>query len=77
MKSFVALFLPVLALAAPHALDTSAAPPSFKINKVISGGSGCPQGSIDVEWTNNAILPICTPSPPSSSFTMQYHVMSN
>lgn len=68
MKPLLALSLPALALSAPLLADRdAAAPPSFKINKVISGGSGCPQGSIDVDWTNNGILPICTSSPPSLS----------
>ncbi|KAL1612766.1 hypothetical protein SLS60_000995 [Paraconiothyrium brasiliense] len=58
MKSLIALSLPALALSAPLVADTSSAPPAFKINKVISGGSGCPQGSIDIDWTNNGILPI-------------------
>lgn len=38
--------------------QTDAAPPAFKITNVISGGSGCPQGSIDINWTDNRILPI-------------------
>ncbi|KAF2450651.1 hypothetical protein P171DRAFT_516486 [Karstenula rhodostoma CBS 690.94] len=58
MKSLVAFSLPLLALSAPLKRDASSAPPSFRINKVVSGGSGCPQGSIDVNWTNNGILPI-------------------
>lgn len=40
--------------------DSAAAPPSFKIANVVSGGSGCPQGSIDINWTNQAVLPIRT-----------------
>jgi hypothetical protein len=63
MKSFIALSFPLLALSSPLTPNAAAAPPSFKINKVVSGGSGCPQGSIDVDWTNNGILPICTSSP--------------
>ncbi|KAF1971559.1 hypothetical protein BU23DRAFT_509645 [Bimuria novae-zelandiae CBS 107.79] len=58
MKSFIALSLPLLALSAPTSQDNTSAPPAFGINKVISGGSGCPQGSIDINWTNNGILPI-------------------
>ncbi|XPS79929.1 hypothetical protein M3J07_011920 [Ascochyta lentis] len=52
--------LPVLSLTAlASALpQTTSAPPSFKITNVISGGTGCPQGSIDVNWTDNKILPI-------------------
>ena len=68
MKSLLALSLPVLALAAPHSpRDSAASPPSFKINRVVSGGSGCPQGSIDINWTNNGILPICMSALPSPS----------
>src|SRR5690242_10768405 len=38
---------------------TSTPPPSFNITNVVVGGTGCPQGSIDVRWTDSAILPIC------------------
>lgn len=34
-------------------------PPSFKITNVVSGGTGCPQGSIDLHWTDSKVLPIC------------------
>ncbi|KAJ4338492.1 hypothetical protein N0V95_008029 [Ascochyta clinopodiicola] len=52
--------LPVLGLTAlASALpQTASPPPSFKITNVISGGTGCPRGSIDVNWTDNKILPI-------------------
>ena len=61
MKSFVALSLPLLALSAPTTVERdSSSPSSYKINKVVYGGSGCPQGSLDINWTNNGILPICT-----------------
>ncbi|KAH9880861.1 hypothetical protein IAQ61_001155 [Plenodomus lingam] len=51
--------LPTLALAAiTLASPTNIAPPAFKITNVISGGSGCPQGSIEVSWTDSRILPI-------------------
>lgn len=55
--------LPTLALAATALANpipdvVAAAPPSFKIAKVISGGSGCPQGSIDIDYTDSKILPI-------------------
>ncbi|KAH7391112.1 hypothetical protein DE146DRAFT_155845 [Phaeosphaeria sp. MPI-PUGE-AT-0046c] len=36
----------------------SVAPSSFKIANVVSGGSGCPQGSIDIDWTDQKVLPI-------------------
>ncbi|KAL6706441.1 hypothetical protein ACN47E_005547 [Coniothyrium glycines] len=53
--TFTTLALAALSTALPQA---SPAPPSFKIKNVISGGSGCPQGSIDIDWTDNKILPI-------------------
>ena len=37
----------------------AAAPPAFKIVNVVSGGTGCPQGSIEVNWTDERVLPIC------------------
>ncbi|EMD59563.1 hypothetical protein GGP41_004399 [Bipolaris sorokiniana] len=48
------LVLAAVAAAAP----TYQAPDSFKIKSVVSGGSGCPQGSIDIDWTEQGILPI-------------------
>ena len=57
MKSLVGLALPVLAASAVVERDN--APPAFKLNNVIYGGSGCPQGSIDIKWTDSGILPIC------------------
>lgn len=59
MKSFVALALPLLAIASPVPGDIAAAPPAFKINGVIHGGTGCPQGTLDIGYSNNGILPIC------------------
>jgi hypothetical protein len=53
--TLTALALAAVTVAAP----TNQAPDSFKITKVVSGGSGCPQGSIDINWTDNGILPIC------------------
>ena len=53
------LVLAAVAAAAP----TYQAPDSFKIKSVVSGGSGCPQGSIDIDWTEQGILPICMSSP--------------
>ncbi|KAI8933768.1 hypothetical protein NX059_009480 [Plenodomus lindquistii] len=51
--------LPTLALLSTTlAAPTTIAPPAFKITKVISGGSGCPQDSIDISWTDSRILPI-------------------
>lgn len=64
--------LPFLVLAATSiAAPQNAAPPSFRIKNVISGGSGCPQGSIDVSWTDSKVLPICTSpslSPPPQTY---------
>ncbi|PVH91678.1 hypothetical protein DM02DRAFT_331158 [Periconia macrospinosa] len=60
MKSttaFASLALAGAALASPIP-EAAAAPSSFKINGVISGGSGCPQGSINVDYNNQGILPI-------------------
>lgn len=56
------LALPILTVAAvASALPQTAStpPPSFKITNVVSGGTGCPQGSIDVNWTDDKVLPIC------------------
>ncbi|KAJ4366411.1 hypothetical protein N0V83_008047 [Neocucurbitaria cava] len=55
--TFTALALAALSLASPVP-DTTSAPLTFKITSVASGGSGCPQGSIDINWTDNRILPI-------------------
>lgn len=55
--TFTALALAALSLATP--VPEAAAPASFKIQGVVSGGSGCPQGSIDIDYTDSKILPIC------------------
>ncbi|KAH7138597.1 hypothetical protein B0J11DRAFT_20568 [Dendryphion nanum] len=55
--TFTALALAAVALATPIP-ESDFAPPSFKIADVISGGSGCPQGSIDVDFTDSSVLPI-------------------
>jgi len=61
--------LTTLALAAATiAAPTYQAPDSFKIKSVVSGGSGCPQGSIDINWTENGIMPICKPLPRHTPF---------
>jgi hypothetical protein len=53
------LALAASSLATP--IQTSSETPSaFNITSVVSGGPGCPQGSIDINWTDNRILPICT-----------------
>lgn len=57
--SFTALALATLSLASPVPETAAVAPASFKITNVVSGGSGCPQGSIDVDFTDSKILPIC------------------
>lgn len=61
MKSFL-LNLVLASAAAALPQTTSTPPPSFNITEVVAGGTGCPQGSIDVKWTDDAILPICESS---------------
>ncbi|EAT81105.2 hypothetical protein SNOG_11397 [Parastagonospora nodorum SN15] len=56
--TFATLALAAASLANPVPTTSSDAPSSFKIVNVVSGGSGCPQGSIDVNWTDNKIFPI-------------------
>jgi hypothetical protein len=70
--TFTALALAALSLASPVPdVEAAAAPPSFKITKIISGGSGCPQGSIDIDHTDSKILPIRKISPfPLPSFSV-------
>ncbi|CAI6339345.1 unnamed protein product [Periconia digitata] len=61
MKSataFATIALAGAALASPVPDSVAAAPPAFKIDGVTYGGSGCPQGSINVEYTSQGILPI-------------------
>lgn len=58
--TFAALAFAALSLANPLPDAAPAtAPSSFKIAGVVSGGSGCPQGSIDIDYTDSRILPIC------------------
>lgn len=57
--TFSTLALAAAAFANPVPAD-SAAPSSVSIEGVVYGGSGCPQGSIDVTWTDKAVLPIST-----------------
>jgi hypothetical protein len=47
-----------IAFASPIPDAGSTAPSSFKIAKVAYGGSGCPQGSINVDFTDSRVLPI-------------------
>lgn len=56
--TFSAIALAAATLASPIPDAVAAAPPSFRIANVISGGSGCPQGSIDINFTDSKILPI-------------------
>ena len=60
MKSLVSsLLLIPLSLAAPTITERDVTPPSFKIGKVIYGGSGCPQGTLDVSVSSDSkILPL-------------------
>jgi hypothetical protein len=61
MKSILALTLATLAFSSPVPSPAQAAalsPPSFRIKNVVSGGSGCPQGSIDINFSDSTIMPI-------------------
>ena len=59
MKSILALTLASLTLATPlPASNAALAPPAFKIKNVVSGGSGCPQGSIDIIFSDSTLMPI-------------------
>ena len=49
----------VVAVSSALPQNLTAAPPAFKIVNVVSGGTGCPQGSIEVNWTDERVLPIC------------------
>lgn len=74
------LGLPILAVAAvASALPQSAStpPPSFKITNIVSGGTGCPQGSIDVKWTDEKVLPISKLSFHSLSRIQFYPIFSH
>jgi hypothetical protein len=57
--TFATLALAATSLANPVPDAVSSAPSSFKIVNVVSGGSGCPQGSIDINWSDNRVFPIC------------------
>ncbi|KAJ4375648.1 hypothetical protein N0V86_007181 [Didymella sp. IMI 355093] len=50
--------LAIAAVAAALPQTASTPPPSFNITNVVSGGTGCPRGSIDVQWTDDAVVPI-------------------
>jgi hypothetical protein len=52
------LALTAASLASPVPQAAASAPPVFKITNIVSGGSGCPQGSIDIDYSNSGILPI-------------------
>lgn len=60
MKYAFATTLAIAALssASPVSQARDDAPSGFKITNVVYGGSGCPQGSIDVDWTDSRVLPI-------------------
>ncbi len=59
--SLVTIALAALSFASPVP-DTTSTPPVFSINNVIHGGTGCPQGSIDIDWTNSKVCPIYFPA---------------
>ncbi|ORY15766.1 hypothetical protein BCR34DRAFT_477483 [Clohesyomyces aquaticus] len=48
----------VLANPVPETVAGATSPDTFKIAKVVYGGSGCPQGSINVDFTDSRVLPI-------------------
>lgn len=56
--TFASLALAALSLASPVPEAAVAAPPAFKIKNVVYGGSGCPQGSLDISFTDSKLLPI-------------------
>ncbi|KAF1914148.1 hypothetical protein BDU57DRAFT_500208 [Ampelomyces quisqualis] len=56
--TFATVALAAASLASPVPETASVAPSSFKITNVVSGGSGCPQGSIDINWSDNRVFPI-------------------
>ncbi|KAF2112184.1 hypothetical protein BDV96DRAFT_602631 [Lophiotrema nucula] len=56
--TFASLALVAAALASPLPDSVASVPSSYKISNIVSGGSGCPQGSIDVSYTDSTILPI-------------------
>lgn len=56
---FVLSVAAIIAVASALPQSLSTPPPSFKITSVVSGGTGCPQGSVDVDWTDEKVLPIC------------------
>jgi hypothetical protein len=66
------LAVSAVAFALPQSASTP--PPSFKITNVVSGGTGCPQGTIDVKWTDDKVLPICEPF---SHFSVDHPIASN
>ena len=55
---FVLSVAAVVAVSSALPQNLTAAPPAFKIVNVVSGGTGCPQGSIEVNWTDERVLPI-------------------
>jgi len=57
--TFAPFAMAALSVANPIPDATASGPSSFKITNIISGGTGCPQGSIDIAYTDNAVLPIC------------------
>lgn len=62
MKYTIASIATLLATSLANPVPATAdSPPAFKINNVISGGSGCPQGTIDIDYSNSAIMPIYFP----------------
>ncbi|KAH7079851.1 hypothetical protein BKA63DRAFT_229515 [Paraphoma chrysanthemicola] len=58
--AYAALALAAGAVATPASeiVTRDPTPASFKITNVVYGGSGCPQGSIDIKWNDSRIFPI-------------------
>ncbi|KAH7086148.1 hypothetical protein FB567DRAFT_63341 [Paraphoma chrysanthemicola] len=58
--TYAALALAAGAAATPASeiVTRDPTPSSFKITNVVYGGSGCPQGSIDIKWNDSRVFPI-------------------
>lgn len=57
--TLASLALAALSVASPVPDTTATGPSSYKITNIVSGGSGCPQGSIDINYNDNTVFPIC------------------
>lgn len=59
LASVVSAVAACAAVASAMPQAASPAPQAFNITNVVAGGTGCPRGSIDVEWKDDKVLPIC------------------